>query len=106
MSPNFLTLPHPAHFPQFPLPPISNLENLNLVHQICAERYAVWMQNKCCIKVVICPGVLCTLSALSMTSKTSVTEILVVNFVCNKVLAFRLNSNMQDDIQFIGCEST
>jgi len=41
-----------------------------------------------------------------MSSMTSLTYILRVNFVTNLDIAFSLNYNWQDDIEFIGSQST
>jgi len=47
-----------------------------------------------------------TLTAPSMTRITSVTQILLVNSVCDLVFVFSLNCNRQDDIKLIDCQST
>lgn len=62
--------------------------NLNHVDQVCGASYAVGYITECSMTVVIHPGSLGTLTALSMTRMISLTQILVVTFVCNLVFPF------------------
>jgi len=62
--------------------------------------------GECSMMVVIHLGLHCALTAPSMSSMTSLTYILRVNFVTNLDIAFSLNYNWQDDIEFIGSQST
>ena len=55
---------------------------------------------------VIHLGLYCALTAFSLTRMTSLTSILLVNFVPNLGFAFSLNRNRQDDIKFVGCLSS
>ena len=55
--------------------------------------------------VVIHPGLYCAFTAQDMTCMTSLTKMLLLSFVSNLFLVFRLNSNWQDDIMFIGRQS-
>jgi len=67
VQPDFLTFPHPAHSPWFPWPTLSNFQNLDHVHGVCAESYAVGCMIVCRITVVIHPGAFCALTPSAMT---------------------------------------
>jgi len=68
--------------------------------------YAVGSMIVCGMMVVIHSASSCALTAASMTRMTSLTYILFVSFVCNLVFIVSLNSDGQDDITFIGHQST
>jgi len=55
--------------------------------------------------VVIHSTLHCALTAASMTCMTSLTNMLLVSFVCNLVLIISLNINGQDDITVNGYQS-
>jgi len=101
--PNFNFFPQPAPSPRFPRGIISNVKYLNYVHQVCAENSAVGGMDECSMAVVIQTDSYWALTAPSMTRMTSLTYILLVNFVTNLVFAFLLNSNWHKEIKYIGC---
>jgi len=72
------------------------------VHQGCAESYAVRGMDECSMAVVIQTGLYWAQTAPSMTRMTSLTEILLLNFVTNLGFAFSHNSDWQTNIEFIG----
>jgi hypothetical protein len=65
------------------------------VHQVCAESYAVGYMDEFSMTVVVQIDSSCTLTALSMTCMTSLTEIVLAHFVTNIAFALSLNSHLQ-----------
>jgi len=106
IHPNFLTFPYPAPSPQFPWLTIGNFLNLDNVHQVWAQSYAVGCMDECSMLLVIHTDSHYALTTPSMTHITSLTLLLEVNFVSNLVFAFSLNHNRQDNIKLIDCQST
>jgi len=104
-SHNFLSVPHPAHSLHLPWSTISNLHNLDHVHQVCAVSCGVGCSIECSMTVVIHPGSCCTLTAPSISHIRSLTWIVLWSFVCNFVFIAWLKGNRQDDIAFLGCQS-
>jgi len=102
---DFLTFPYQANSQRFPWPNIRNLQNLDHVHQVCAERYAVPCMIICTMTIVIQLASHWVLTSASMTRMTSLTYILLVSFISNLVFIVWLTSNGQDNIRFIGCQS-
>jgi hypothetical protein len=88
--------------PQFPWHTISNFQNLNHVHQVCVESYAVGHMVECTMTVIIQTDSYQALTAPSIIHMTSLTWILLVNFVTNLVCAFSLNRNHKGALEFIG----
>ena len=76
------------------------------MYQVCAASDAVGMMIICGMMVIIHSALYCALTAASMTRMTSLTYILLVCFICNFVLTVSLNGDGQDDIMFIGRQST
>jgi len=105
-QPNFLTCSHPAPSPQFPWPIISNVMNLDHVHQCCAESYAVGCMNECSMMIVMQRDLYWALNSPSMAHMISLTYILLRNFITTIVLAFSHNSNRQTDIEYSGLHTS
>jgi len=62
--------------------------------------------DACSMTAAIHPGWDCALTARLMTRMTSLTYILLLNFVSNIGFAFSYNHNKQVDIKFAGRLST
>jgi hypothetical protein len=87
----------------FPWISTVNLNNLDQVQTVRAECIAVGYMNWTSITAVIGLGSPFTLTAPPMTRMSSLTSILLVNFISSVGDAFSLNLTKQDDIQFVGC---
>jgi len=99
--PDFLTFPHPAPSAPFSWPSNRNLEYLEHPHQVCVELLN-WMNG--CMQYDSCYWYKLALCIVwSISDSYNITE---SNFVFKCVLAIWLDRNRQDDIKFIGCQST
>jgi len=103
---DIFTFAYPAPSPRFPWCTITNVQNLDHMQQIWVEHYAVGCMDYSSMMVIIHSGSGCALNATSMTRMTSLTYILIVDFVLHLGFDFSLNRNRQDDIMLIGRLST
>jgi len=99
---NFITFPFPALSPRISRHTTVNLHNLDHVQMVCAKCNAVGCMDWSSMTAVICLGSPCTLTAPPMTRMSSLTSILLVNFISSLGDAFSLNRTRQDNIQFVG----
>jgi len=105
MQPSFLTFTHAASSLQLLWCTISKFQYLNYASQVWSESYAAGHIDESSTIVIIRTGSHSRLTAPSMTQMTSLTYILLVQFVSNWICGFSLNSNRQHDIKFIHCLS-
>jgi len=72
------------------------------VHQVCAASYAGGYMDEFSMMVVVQIDSGCALTILSITRMTSLTQILLANFVTNIAFALSLNSHMQKETEHLG----
>jgi len=72
------------------------------MQQVCAKSIAVGCMHECSMTVVIHTGSHSALTAPSMTTRTSLTCVLLLNFVSNSVLVVSFNGNRLVDLMFVG----
>ena len=75
------------------------------MHKVCAEIYAVGYMDECGMTVIIRPDSSWALTTLSMTPRTSHSEILLVYSVPNIAFALSPNYHLQIEIELVGCLS-
>jgi len=75
--------------------------NLNHVHQVCAESYAVGRMDECSMTVIIQTDSYCALTTSSLTRMASLTQIVSVDFITNLYCAFPLNCNRTGAMEYI-----